>query len=217
MVNLYLPEHIRFCEIGNRRIFLDLKADRYFSLPPDADAAISAMCEGAAVEISSELASLLDAGLLTRSPGRVIAPTEHPEPTISLVEEASVSGNLSVSTLVEVSLLVLRARRAVRKKRLPSLLAPSGPGQSEARSSPEARDRAVGDFIQCRRAVPIAPNCLYDSLALRRFLERRSVAADLVIGAKVHPFAAHCWVQDGTIVLNDTLAAARGFAPILVA
>lgn len=217
MVDLYLPEHIRFCDIGNRRIFLDLKADRYFSLPPEADAAFSAVCGGAAGEISSKVAPLVEAGLVTRSPGRNIAPTQHPEPTSSLVEEASFPRHFSVSTLVEVFLLVLRARRAVRKKRLPSLLAPIPPRQNEAWTSPETRDRAVGDFMQCRRAVPIAPNCLYDSLALRRFLERRSVAADLVIGTKLHPFAAHCWVQDRTTVLNDTLAAARGFAPILVA
>ena len=68
-----------------------------------------------------------------------------------------------------------------------------------------------------RVSCPIAPNCLYDSLALRRFLLRRGVGVDLVIGAKLHPFAAHCWLQDGTTVLNDCLGSARDFVPVLVA
>ena len=216
MADLYLPEHIRFCEIDEQRIFLDLIADRYFSLPPEADAAFSALCAGAAADASSAVDALVEAGLLTRAPGRNLTPTGHPQPTGSLVEESSGSGRFSVLTLVEVLVLVLRARHIVRKKRLPSALAPM-PRLVEAASSADVRERAVDEFMRARRAVPVAPNCLYDSLALRRFLERRSVHVDLVIGAKLHPFAAHCWVQHGNIVLNDTLAAARGFAPILVA
>jgi hypothetical protein len=120
--------------------------------------------------------------------------------------------------MAEVLILVLQARSAVRRRRLPKLLssAADSRGLSES-SSADRRDRALADFLRARRALPIAPNCLYDSLALKRFLKRRSVAADLVIGTKLHPFAAHCWLQDGTTVLNDSLAAARGFAPILVA
>ena len=65
--------------------------------------------------------------------------------------------------------------------------------------------------------IPIAPNCLYDFLALCRFLQRRGIVADLVIGAKLHPFGAHCWLQDGEILLNDSVSVARDFEPVLVA
>jgi hypothetical protein len=62
----------------------------------------------------------------------------------------------------------------------------------------------------------MASNCLRDSIALLRFLIRRGVAAELVIGVKLYPFAAHCWVQQGPLILNDNLGGAAGFAPILV-
>lgn len=218
MSELTLPDHVRFCDIGGQRIFLDLKCDRYFSLPPAADAAFSAVLRDRASS-SADIEALRAAGLLIDSPaGRPLKPTSHPTPESSLMEDGEIGRGFSPLLFAEVLLLVLRARHAVRRKRLPGLLAgltgPPGPREDEEL---ERRDQAVGQFLRARRAVPIAPNCLYDSLALRRFLKRRSIAVDLVIGTRLHPFAAHCWLQDGTIVLNDSLAAARGFAPILVA
>ncbi|HEX8223742.1 MAG TPA: lasso peptide biosynthesis B2 protein [Allosphingosinicella sp.] len=218
MSELNLADHIRFCEVSGQRIFLDLKTDRYFSLPPAADAAFSALVHGGA-SVSGEAGGLYAAGLLSEPPaGRPIEPTSHPLPSDSFVEDGELGRGLGAPLLAEVLILVLRARHQVRRKRLPKLLV------SGARADPSLadggrgrRDEALGRFLRARRALPIAPNCLYDSLALRRFLERRSIAADLVIGTKLHPFAAHCWLQDGTTVLNDSLAAARGFTPILVA
>ena len=40
--------------------------------------------------------------------------------------------------------------------------------------------------------------------------------ADFVIGVSLHPFAAHSWVQWGTVLVNDQLDAVRHFTPILV-
>jgi hypothetical protein len=217
MHQLNLAEHVRFCVIDGQYIFLDLKEDRYFGLPRPTDAAFAALLAGDAS--STHVGGLQAAGLLVKSPaGRPLKPTTHPAAASSFLEDGELGRGISTVIVAEVLLQVLGARRAVRKKRLPGLLAKPGQGASESHGvSRERRDRAVGQFLRARRAIPIAPNCLYDSLALRRFLQRRSVAADLVIGTKLHPFAAHCWLQDGTMVLNDSLSAARGFAPVLVA
>lgn len=222
MADLHLSEHVRFCEIGKpvaQRVFLDLRSDRYFSLPPAADAAFSAVRQNSAGDVPSEIAPLIAAGLLVRGPaGRLIEPTCHPAPTSSLLEQSPAPRKASLLLVTEILLLVVRARHAVRRKQLPRLLtAGSQLPTRDGRASCGARDSAVTAFVRARRMVPVTPNCLYDSLALRLFLQRRSIAVDLVIGTKLHPFAAHCWLQDGTIVLNDSLAAARGFVPILVA
>lgn len=216
MSDLRLPEHVHFCEVGEQRIFLDLLEDRYFSLPPLLDAAFSAIIGANEAAAASEVEALRHLGLLVAAPaGRQIEPTRHALPDFSLVEDADLVGGPSLPILAEVLVLVLRARRAVRRKRLPAELASAGRG---ARPTPrDRRNRMVEAFLRARGLVPIAPNCLYDSLALRRFLRRRGIDVDLVIGAKLHPFAAHCWIQDETIVLNDSLASARGFVPILVA
>ncbi|HEX8443468.1 MAG TPA: lasso peptide biosynthesis B2 protein [Allosphingosinicella sp.] len=222
MVHLQIPEHVRFCEIGEppaQRIFLDLRADRYFSLPPAADAAFSAVQKGYVGDLSPEAGVLVEAGLLVATAaGRPIIPTRHPEPRISLIEQTPLTRGANLRHVAEVLWLVLRARRAVQTRQLQSLLSRK-PDRSAPTDSPptESRDLAVLGFMRARRMAPVAPNCLYDSLALRHFLLRRSVSVDLVIGTKLHPFAAHCWLQDGTLVLNDTLSAARGFTPILVA
>ncbi|MGQ0588639.1 MAG: lasso peptide biosynthesis B2 protein [Sphingosinicella sp.] len=217
MARFVLPPQIYYCEIGEQRIFLDLLADRYFSLPQEADRSFSTLAGGGEIPTGA-LDALIAAGVVARSPaGKPLASTTHVAPDRSFLEEELRSGG-GLSALPEVLLLTLWARRSVRRKRLPRLLIPSAKGRApSSEAGRERRDRAVTLFVQARRAVPVKPNCLHDSLALLQFLRRRRVHADLVIGAKLDPFGAHCWIQDGTMVLNDTLAAARGFAPILVA
>jgi hypothetical protein len=220
-MSLYrLPDQLRFCEVGGERVFLDLLADRYFSLPAAADAALSSLLANPAQRPRPrDLEPLLRLDLLVAAPqGRPLAATRHQRPTRSLVEETRCRTKPSPFALVEVGLLVLLARREVARKRLPRALAGLARGPSEGAEPPEdRRDRAVAQFRAARRLVPIAPNCLYDSLALARFLRRRGIRVELVIGVKLHPFGAHCWLQDGATVLNDSLAAAREFEPVLVA
>lgn len=216
-----LSEHIHFCQIGDQRVFLDLIGDRYFCLPSASDAAFTLLAgepEGMRAD-ASDIDFLLRAGIVVPAPqGRRIAPTGHPRPSRSLVEEYGIEGALSFRALVEAWLLVMKSRRAVAKKQLPRRLAALASGRVAGGAVTAARrDHAARQFRAVRRFIPIAPNCLYDSLALHRFLQRRGIAADLVIGAKLHPFGAHCWLQDGDAVLNDSLAAIRDFEPVLVA
>lgn len=216
MGELRLPDHMRFCEIGNERIFLDLRADRYFRLPPGSDRAFLALESGAPAS-ASDIAALRRLGLLVRAPeGRPIEPTRHAAPDSSFVEDTDLPPGFGLRALAEVAALVLRARRAVRRKRLQIELA-AFERRASAIAPERCLERDVGEFLRARRLVPVRPNCLYDSLALRRFLARRGLRADLVIAAKLQPFAAHCWVQHGRTVLNDSLGSARDFAPILVA
>ena len=82
--------------------------------------------------------------------------------------------------------------------------------------------QANWQFARARRYVPIEPTCLLDSLSLLQFLSRRglSVVATAagftidVFGVTSEPFAAHCWVQAGDIVLNETLSDANAHTPI---
>ena len=38
-----------------------------------------------------------------------------------------------------------------------------------------------------------------------------------VFGVKMGPFGAHCWVQDGAFVYNDTIAHTGSFQPVMCA
>lgn len=58
--------------------------------------------------------------------------------------------------------------------------------------------------------------CLHDSLTLVRFLATEQLYPQWVVGVRTRPFAAHSWVQSGSLVLNDVHEYVRSFTPILV-
>ena len=57
--------------------------------------------------------------------------------------------------------------------------------------------------------------CLFDSLALLEFLAYYNIYPQWVFGVRAQPFNAHCWLQEGDYVLNDTHEYIRGFTPIM--
>jgi hypothetical protein len=75
----------------------------------------------------------------------------------------------------------------------------------------------VAAFLLLRPILYTAQNaCLLDSLTLVRFLALYGVFPDWVFGVKTEPFHAHCWVQQGGHVFNDSPDFVGEFAPILV-
>ena len=71
-------------------------------------------------------------------------------------------------------------------------------------------------YAACRWLIPVPTRCLIDALALDHILLSRRVAATLVFGVRLEPFAAHCWLQSPETVLTGTSAEARNYTPILV-
>jgi len=70
-------------------------------------------------------------------------------------------------------------------------------------------------FDSLRLFFPRPYLCLFDSLALINFLAHFNLYPDWVFGVMAEPFEAHCWVQAGGIVLNDTLERVSAFTPIM--
>lgn len=58
--------------------------------------------------------------------------------------------------------------------------------------------------------------CLFDALALSEFLAGHGIHPHWVFGVQARPFAAHCWLQLGGTVLNDTVDHVKRYTPILV-
>jgi hypothetical protein len=88
-------------------------------------------------------------------------------------------------------------------------------GQSTSGLAADTSVVLASRFRRARAWVPIKPSCLQDSLALHQWLGRYGAGADLVMGVKLDPFAAHCWLQVGDIVLNDLPETVAAFTPIL--
>jgi Transglutaminase-like superfamily len=72
----------------------------------------------------------------------------------------------------------------------------------------------IAAFKKVRPLYPRPYLCLFDSLALVEFLARYSLFPQLVFGVIADPFQAHCWLQEGSVVLNDSLENVSRFKPI---
>lgn len=86
----------------------------------------------------------------------------------------------------------------------------------DERPDPEEAATSVAGAFR-RLALYAAPRdrCLSRSLALAHALIDRQVRPELVIGVRLNPFGAHCWVQHGQRLLNESPDQARLFTPIL--
>jgi hypothetical protein len=90
--------------------------------------------------------------------------------------------------------------------------------RNAGRAGPLDLERArslVAAFERLRLFYPRPYLCLFDSLALIHFLARFQVYPDWVFGVSADPFEAHCWVQAGSLVLNDTMERVSSFTPIM--
>jgi hypothetical protein len=216
-----LPPYLSFCFIGRHTVFLDTRRDRYFMLPAIEATRFRDMV-GVATMAMDDIRHFEHLGLLSQDDiqGPPLRPVAIDVPTESLLDHIDLRAHAVGLALIEVSARLLAVRQALRRGRLDAQLsklrslkeAISG---CETTSTPEGR-RQVGRFLAARRIAPTAPNCLLDSLALSLFLARRTIASTVVIGVKLDPFAAHCWLQDETMILNDTSENASAFTPILV-
>jgi hypothetical protein len=74
----------------------------------------------------------------------------------------------------------------------------------------------VAVFRKLRRLFPANYLCLYDSLVLVEFLARYDIFPAWVFGVRLEPWAAHCWVQQGTVVFNEGIEEADDYVPIMV-
>lgn len=58
--------------------------------------------------------------------------------------------------------------------------------------------------------------CLFNGLTLAQYLTSYRIRAKLVIGVRMDPFSAHCWVQFEDIVFDSTPEEVVCFSPLLV-
>lgn len=168
------------------------------------------------------LKSLVRDGLLTVSPdGKAARPVEVTYPTQTLLDRA-----LGYRPLVR-PIDTLRFVRAVLAGRLRQ------PGQfieahaswiRDLRARSSASTRTVGTLVHVFRHLrPLLfagrDRCVLDSLALLKFLSFSGASLkdiSWVVGVRMRG-PAHCWLQSGAVVINDTPERVRKYKPIFVA
>ena len=225
------------CLAGDRLVFLDLPTNRYLCLSAEntpvalhllsfASAEPRGQCEirpDSREKASLVTQALLDRGLLTRASATGNA-RERYCPTIPVDREmargrpfsrgmpiaywrAFMAGALSASAKLHLWSL----RKTVRNIRQRKERASERMKQDEAELV-----TLVTAFRQLRPFYPRPYLCLYDSLALLEFLSRWRFFPLWTFGVKSDPFGAHCWVQWGGVILNDSVERVRRYTPIMI-
>lgn len=223
-----LRDDVSCCDVDGHMIFLDLAQDRYFRLTGPLEGAMRRFLahEDVATTLLEELAA---ARILVEAPepkAHAAVASVQP-PTRSAIEQpAGTAGDRpSVAVLFEIMAIIRSTRRQLRTRTLKITLDEASAyrdrraGAFEVVVNTALEDellQANRQFARARRLVAIEPVCLLDSLSLLRFLSRRGLPAKLVFGVMPAPFSAHCWVQAGDIVLNETLSDAQAHTPIRV-
>lgn len=94
------------------------------------------------------------------------------------------------------------------------------PGDHDRLARTQPSSDLEAEVLGVQAWLPWAPFqglCLYRSFMLLRHLRRRGHDALWVFGVRTWPFEAHCWLQLGDTVLDDSADRISAYSPILVA
>ena len=234
---LYLQPHVFLCRGKRHWVILDVKRDKYFCvdrhqfelLGPALKGWVESANHGArgATSVASDAAelanSLLALDILSEcsTSAKDALPTSYSLPTEAIDPDESVPSRRSSCThALPFFASSAQASRELRQQRFQStveLVRDRKNGMAD-RAGPFDIERTrslVSVFNRLRWFYPRSYLCLFDSLALIHFLARFHVHPDWVFGVNPDPFEAHCWVQEGGVVLNDTVQRVSGFTPIM--
>lgn len=221
-----LREGLSCCDVGGHMIFLDTAQDRYFKLIGPLEKAMRGF------QVHGDVAPMPVDGLVT---ARILVEASGPKaraaianicpPARSAIEQSATTPDHRPSPAIVFELMatIWSTRRHLKSRTLKTNLDEASAyrdrkagalGVAAATALEEKLLQANWQFAHARPYVPIEPTCLLDSLSLLRFLSRRGLPATLIFGVMSEPFAAHCWVQVGDIVLNETLSDANAHTPI---
>jgi hypothetical protein len=233
-----LSPHVYLCITEDHAVLLDLQRDKYVGVGRAQMNALAARilgwpATGAAADGTSSprdesadvvLSKMLAAGMLTTD--HAVGKEAHPL-AMERVERSLLHADLEVQPVIGVADVARFLHAAgisglsLRWRSIESVVARvrERKARHAAASSAADHDAAralVGAFVHLRPLLFGAQDaCLFDSLAIVELLARREIFPTWVFGVQTAPFAAHCWVQDGPIVFNDTPERVRRFTPIL--
>lgn len=210
-----LASGVGFCEVDDELVFLDLRRDRYLALRGD-DRAVFERLQTGEPNSSDDMTRLVGTGLIARCEGENrLCPSAIAIPAADL---STTQTRISLAMAGSAAAALRRARRSVRPQNLAAVLEASAKSRTAAHSSSSeaALAATAAQYAACRWLIPVEPRCLIDALALDDILLRRGLAATLIFGVRLNPFAAHCWLQTSCTILTGTAAEARNFTPIMV-
>lgn len=198
---LVLAPDVHAVLADDRLVFLDVGRDRYFKLSRGH------------TNLLFQAPSDRRTRLVDQLVGKGLAAASRATTLVSAAENlAQLPSSRRGDGVLQVVGACHWAARALRKQSIRDILAwarrtrvPAGKIQRSL----------VSCFLALRPFYPRDYNCLFDSLALSRFLRERGASGDWVFGVRGAPFAAHCWVEIEGAPVNDDPDFVAPYVPIL--
>jgi Transglutaminase-like superfamily len=235
MARYGLAKHVFVCRDEEYIVILDLKRDRYFALEAARTTALIPLLPGwpapsleeagAVPDLAVEEAAapllrqgwLLDAGAASKD----ATPVRPSAPETDLLGGGEIAGaKLDARTVVAFLVASIFAKLALRFRRLEWVVrrvAERNAAHADRPFDIERARRLVDAFGRMRAFLfSSREECLHDSLAVLEFLARHEIFPSWVFGVRARPFAAHCWVQHGEVVFNDSIEHSSTYTPIMV-
>jgi hypothetical protein len=235
MPRYLLSVHSFLCIAEDHAVFLDLKHDKYTAIAPEEAFVLQDLVRGwpksregggvsQEVETHAErlARTLVGEGLLTENPrvGKPATPVSLDTPTATFwwngpwpqLERHHLVSFLKAWLTVTVQLRCFPLRRIVQRvhRRKARIL------QSPTPFDAAYAHRLTTIYLILQPTFFSGSNqCLRNSLTLLEFLARYGLYPTWAFGVRMNPWGAHSWVQEGPIVLNDTIESVRGYTPIL--
>ena len=213
---------LSYCLVDDRPVFLDLRRDRYFLLPAPGEALFRHILAGDVHPDDARaraLARALDLPADWATVPRGAPDRSNAVPVAS--DLADDAGDGASWWAVWRAIVAQRsAEQQLRRKPLLDTIdlrrRRKRDGAARQTGSEKEERRVVQAFRTSCLIRSSAQKCLAASIAMIDELARVGSFPDLVFGVALAPFAAHCWVQRGAVVLNDRAEHVRAYTPILV-
>jgi hypothetical protein len=235
----WLPTHVRACSTTTGTVLLDLRRNRYFGVGRKETRVLSSLAanwqdtpatssftrdlDALPMEDAVRIADkLVEAGLLSKDAAEPAAFTPTAIDLNSLLtsvgHEVERKSPIRWRHIVDFLRACTWARRSVRSRTLYVVAEEIG-RKKNAAGAPFDAERAielVGVFRRLRpHTFAARDQCLFHALALVRFLSAYDIYPTWVIGVRTKPWAAHSWVQQGTLLLDANPEQVCDYSPIL--
>lgn len=216
-----LRDDLHWCDCDGRAVFLDLKADRYFCLPRESNAAFLRVAHNEPQPGDCERLDLLvRRGLLIEGGARTaIQSATSIEPP-----GADFPGNEHVwpraITIMRAIACEVRTAWLLRRRSFYQVIESVRRSTPAVSPAPRGQHRSLQLLVNAAAVTALLlrghDRCLVRGLALQSLCRKSGFSTKLVLGVIANPFTAHCWVQLGDVVLVGGYEQARLYTPILV-
>jgi hypothetical protein len=212
-----LRDGVSFCRIGERHLFFDVHADRYFGLTDPLDRSFADMTAQDVPE-AGDAELLLRTGLVIRAredvrPKPCIHATVAPERVIAAATRSS--PRTIAGVLARRLLWSHRVKHRSLSDNLDALTRRRD-RLSSSQTDPAPLARRVRGYSDAALLWSESGRCLATSMALMDDLTRLGYRVKLVFAVRLDPFFAHCWVEWQAMPICPDPDALRALTPIRI-